>query len=131
MGADLDNQFTHLVVGGHDSAIIALLEGSADFATTFEDARTRLEAEYANVMEDVRVIGYTDDIPNDTISVRKGLPEELKQQIREAFLAFNDDEEMLKVMNEVYTWDGIADAKSEDYDVVREVFGLFEDQLSQ
>ncbi|QOY38626.2 phosphate/phosphite/phosphonate ABC transporter substrate-binding protein [Anaerobacillus isosaccharinicus] len=128
---NLDDHYTQIVVGGHDNAILAVLDGTADFATTFNDARTRLEGEYPTIMEDIRIIGYTDDIPNDTISVRAGLPVELKNAIREAFLAFNDDEEMITVMNEVYTWDAIAPAASEDYDIVREVFGLFKDQLSQ
>jgi phosphonate transport system substrate-binding protein len=131
LGANLDNDFTQIVVGGHDSAIVALLDGAADFATTFDDARSRLVDEYPNIMEEIRIIGFTDAIPNDTISVRQGLPEELKVKITEAFLAFNDDPDMIQIMNEVYTWDAIAPAKSEDYDVVREVFALFEDQLSQ
>lgn len=128
---NLDDHFTQVVVGGHDNAIIALLDGSADFATSFEDARTRLEEENPTIMEDIRVIGYTNPIPNDTISVRAGLPPELKEAIREAFLSFNEDEEMLQVMNDVYTWTGIAPAESADYDIVREVFALFKDQLSQ
>lgn len=128
---NLDDHFTQIVVGGHDNAILALLDGTADFATTFDDARTRLESEYPTIMEDIRIIGYTNPIPNDTISVRGDMSDELKEAIRNAFLAFNEDEDMMTVMYEVYTWDGIAPAASEDYDVVRDVFELFKDQLSQ
>ncbi|RXI98398.1 phosphate/phosphite/phosphonate ABC transporter substrate-binding protein [Anaerobacillus alkaliphilus] len=128
---NLDDHFTQIVVGGHDNAILAVLDGTADFASTFDDARTRLEAEYPTIMEDIRIIGYTNPIPNDTISVRAGLPVELKEAIRTAFLAFNEDEDMMQVMNEVYTWSGIAPAASADYDVVRDVFNIFKDQLSQ
>ncbi len=128
---NLDGHFTQIQVGGHDNAILQVLEKQADFATTFDDARTRLEGEHPTIMEDIRIIGYTNPIPNDTISVRAGLPVELKEAIRNAFLAFNEDEDMMQVMNDVYTWSGIAPAASEDYDVVREVFAIFEDQLSQ
>lgn len=128
---DLSTHFEHLVVGGHDNAILAVLDGQADVATTFEDARDTVEGDYPTVKEDTKVIGYTDEIPNDTLSVRSGLSDEWKQKIKDAFLSFNDDEEMIKIMNEVYTWDGIAEASSEEYDIIRDVYAKFEDQLSE
>ncbi|GAE37331.1 phosphate/phosphite/phosphonate ABC transporter substrate-binding protein [Halalkalibacter akibai] len=130
MGADLTTHFSPLVVGGHDNAILALIDGQADFATTFDDARDVLEGDYPDVKERLKVIGYTEPIPNDTLSVRGDMSDEWKQKIKEAFLAFNDDEEMIAVMNEVYTWDGIAEAASADYDVVRAVFEKFEEDLA-
>ncbi|MEK5379804.1 phosphate/phosphite/phosphonate ABC transporter substrate-binding protein [Niallia sp. FSL W8-0635] len=128
---DLSTHFQHSVVGGHDNAILSLLDGQADFATTFDDARDTVEGDYPTVKEDLKVIGHTDPIPNDTLSVRSDLPDEWKQKIKDAFLAFNDDEEMMTIMHDVYTWDGIAEAKSEDYEIVREVYGKFEDELSE
>lgn len=127
---NLDNHFQRLRVGGHDNAMMQLVDGQADFATTFEDARDTLEEEFPNIHEDLRVIGYTDAIPNDTISVRSELSDDLKQQITDAFMSLNENEEMLAIMNEIYTWDGIAVAESSDYDIVREVFAQFEDELS-
>jgi phosphonate transport system substrate-binding protein len=132
MGVEnLQNKFQQTVVGGHDNAILAILDGQADFATTFEDARETVQGDYPDVMDKIKVIGYTDPIPNDTISVRAGLPDEMKEKIKQAFLSFNDDEAMIKVMNEVYTWDGIAEAKDEEYDIVRGVYSKFKDQLAQ
>lgn len=128
---DLNAHFSPLVVGGHDNAILALIDGQADFATTFSDARDVLEGDYPDVKDRLKVIGHTDPIPNDTLSVRGDLPEEWKQKIKEAFLSFNENEEMIAVMNEVYTWDGIAEASSEDYDVVRAVFEKFEADLAK
>ncbi|MCZ0703422.1 phosphonate transport system substrate-binding protein [Natronobacillus azotifigens] len=127
---NLDNHFQRLRVGGHDNAMMQLVDGQADFATTFNDARDTLEEEFPNIHEDLRVIGYTDAIPNDTISVRSELSDDLKQQITDAFMSLNENEEMLAIMNEIYTWDGIAVAESSDYDIVREVFAQFEDELS-
>ncbi|GAA0383167.1 phosphate/phosphite/phosphonate ABC transporter substrate-binding protein [Bacillus horti] len=128
---DLDAHFSQLVVGGHDTALIALLNNDADIATTYEDARDRVEQDYADVKERVRVLGFTDPIPNDTISVREGLSDEWTQKIKEAFLSFNDDEEMIQVMSDVYNWTGIAEAKSEDYEIVRETYRNFEEQLAE
>lgn len=126
---DLDTHFVHQVLGGHDNSLIAVLEGQADFATTFEDAREVIQDEYDNAM-DMKVIGFTDPIPNDTISVRSELSDEWVQKIRDAFLSFNDEPEMLEVMDEVYNWTAIAEAKSEDYDIVRETYEAFEDRLN-
>ncbi|WP_416150393.1 phosphate/phosphite/phosphonate ABC transporter substrate-binding protein [Salipaludibacillus sp. HK11] len=127
---NLDNHFEGLSVGGHDNAIMQLIDGQADFATTFDDARDTLAEEFPDIYDDLRVIGHTDPIPNDTISVRSELPESVKQGIIDVFMSLNDNEEMLEIMNEIYTWDGIAEAQSSDYDIVREVFAEFEDDLA-
>jgi phosphonate transport system substrate-binding protein len=127
---ELDTHFVQLLTGGHDASIIALINGDADFATTFEDARTVVEEDYPDVMDQVKVLGYTADIPNDTISVRQGLSDEWVQKIKDAFLSFNDDEQMIEVMNEVYQWTGIVEAKSEDYDIVRSVYERFSENIN-
>lgn len=126
---DLDEHFMLREVGAHDQAILALVDGQADFATTFQDARVRLEEEIPDINEQVRVIGTTEEIPNATLSVRSELPEELKVDIEEAFLAINENEEMLEVLGDVYNWEGFSTAESEDYDIVREVYEEFQDSI--
>ncbi|MFB9860779.1 phosphate/phosphite/phosphonate ABC transporter substrate-binding protein [Salinicoccus siamensis] len=128
---DLENHFDQLSVGGHDNAITQVYDGQADFATTFDDARTTVEEDLPDVMDKVKIIGHTEDIPNDTISVRSELPDEMKEKVTEAFLSMNDNEEVLETMYEIYEWDGVAKASSEDYDIVREVYAEFEDQLNE
>lgn len=128
---DLESHFEQLSVGGHDNAITQVYDGQADFATTFDDARTTVEEDLPDVMDQVKVIGQTEEIPNDTISVRSELPEDMKQKIEDAFLSLNDNEEMLEIMYEIYEWDGIAEAESEDYDIVRDVYTEFESDLNE
>jgi phosphonate transport system substrate-binding protein len=127
--ADLNTFYNQLAVGGHDNAVLAVLEGQADFATTFDDARDVLEKDHPDVKDKVKVIGYTDEIPNDGVSVREGLSDEMKEKIKKAFLDMNDNPEILSVMKEVYTWDGIAESSDEEFDVVRDVYSRFKDQL--
>lgn len=129
--ADINTFFKQTAVGGHDNAVLAVLEGQADFATTFSDARTILEKDHPNVMEEVVVIGHTEEIPNDGVSVRDGLSEEWVNKIKEAFLAINDNPEVLAVMKEVYSWDGTAESTDEEFDVVRAVYEQFKDQLGE
>ncbi|MDR6225793.1 phosphate/phosphite/phosphonate ABC transporter substrate-binding protein [Desmospora profundinema] len=128
---DPTTQFFGEVVqaGSHDNALITVYEGEADVATTFEDARTGLEEDYPDIMDKLEVIEYTDEIPNDTISVTKNLDDELVQKIQQAFLRFNDNEEMIQIMNDVYNWDAIREAADEDFDIVRDTFKKFEDSI--
>ncbi|MGD7043478.1 phosphate/phosphite/phosphonate ABC transporter substrate-binding protein [Jeotgalibacillus proteolyticus] len=116
--------------GGHDNAAIAVYEGDADVATTFDDARSELEEEYPDVMDKLKVIGYTDEIPNDTISVVPELSDEMVAEIKEVFLSFNDDEEMIEIMNSVYNWDAIDEATDEEYQVVKDTYQEFKDSIS-
>ncbi|TVP92139.1 phosphate/phosphite/phosphonate ABC transporter substrate-binding protein [Alkalibacterium sp.] len=129
--ADLESHFTTIDVGAHDAAILSVLDGQADFATTFEDARVRLEDEIPDIYEQIRVIGTTEEIPNATVSVRSELPEDLKERIQEVFLNMNDDMEMLEVLANVYNWEGFAPAETEDYDVVRDVYSEFEELIEE
>lgn len=123
--------FTNTIeAGGHDNALISVYDGDADVATTFDDARSTIEEDYPDVKEKLKVIEYTSDIPNDTISVTKELSDEWQKKIKETFLSFNDDEEMIKIMNEVYSWDAIIEAKDSEYDVVRDTYQKFKDSIS-
>lgn len=130
--AELESDFFGgtLQTGGHDNSAIAVLEGDADVATTFDDARTVIVEDYPEAMDELVVLGYTEEIPNDTISVTKELDDELVQQIKEVFLSFNDDDEMIKIMNEVYNWDAIDEATDEEYQVVKETYERFKDNIT-
>ncbi|MDG5786819.1 phosphate/phosphite/phosphonate ABC transporter substrate-binding protein [Evansella sp. AB-P1] len=120
---DLHSFFGNIMtVGGHDNALITVLEGDADVATTFDDARTSITDDYPEAMEELRVLGYTDEIPNDTISLTTNLPQSLFDRIIEVFLSFNDDEEMLEIMDNVYNWTGIDTATDSDYDIIRSTY---------
>ncbi|MGP4039383.1 phosphate/phosphite/phosphonate ABC transporter substrate-binding protein [Gracilibacillus sp. D59] len=116
--------------GGHDNSAIEVYLGNADVATTFDDVRTELEEEYPDIMEKTRILGYTDEIPNDTISVTKELSDELVQNIKDSFLSFNEDKEMIQIMNDVYSWDAIIEAKDSEYDVVRSTYEKFGDDIN-
>lgn len=126
---DLEGKFQHLEVQGHDNALLQLLDGNADFATTFDDARGNLSDEIPDIEEQIRVIGYTDPIPNDTVTLYGGMPDDLKERITEAFLSMEDNEEALQAMNDIYEWDGIEPAEDSEYDIVREAYEAFEDLI--
>lgn len=122
---DVNEEFVVVEAGGHDGAIVSLLNGDADFATTFDDGRSTVKDEFPNVMEDVRVLGYSDEIPNDNISIRKDIDGKLKEQIKQVLLSFNESETVIESLGNVYRWDGIVESKDSDYDVVRSAYEKF------
>jgi len=127
----LENEFFSgsVQTGGHDNSAIEVYEGGADVATTFDDARTEIEDEYPDVMDKLTILGYTDEIPNDTISVTKELDDAFVQEIKETFLSFNDDEDMIEIMKEVYNWDAIIEATDDEYQVVKDTYSKFKDTV--
>ncbi len=108
-------------VGGHDNAITAVFNREADAAFTFKDARSLFENEsfHGDLMETVVLVTDTTDIPNDTISVIPRLDPQLKERVRQAFIALADDPEGLEIIQRIYNHEGYAPAADSDYDGVR------------
>lgn len=129
--SELESEFFGNLIqaGGHDTAAISVYEGDADVATTFDDVRDNLEEEYPDIFDELKILHHTEAIPNDTISVTKELDDELVQKIKEAFLSFNDDPEMIEIMHEVYTWDAIEEATDDEYEIVKETYNEFKDDI--
>lgn len=118
-GIDPETDVTWINAGGHDNAILAILNGSADAAFTFKDARYLVADDYPNVYDDVLFILNTSAIPNDTISVIPNLDPFLVQAIKLAFLSIADSPEGLQIIQDVYSHEGYAVAVDSEYDIVR------------
>jgi phosphonate transport system substrate-binding protein len=131
--SDLETDFFSNLTqaGGHDTAALSVLNGDADVATTFDDVRDNLEEEYPDIKKDLKVIGHTDAIPNDTISVTKELDDDMVKKIKEAFLSFNDDPDMIDIMHDVYTWDAIEEAEDSEYEIVKDTYHQFKDIIQE
>lgn len=116
---DPESGVTWVNAGGHDNAILAVLNGDADAAFTFKDARFLVEDDYPNVYDDVLFLLNTESIPNDTISVIPNLDPELVEAVKQAFLAIAESEEGLAIIRDVYSHEGYAEATDAEYDIVR------------
>ena len=91
-----DNFFgERIFAGGHDKVVIAVYGKQVDGGATFgdsviggppTDARTVVRNTIPDVMEKVKTIAITDPIPNDTVSVRKGLAPDMLTKLREGLL---------------------------------------------
>ncbi len=121
-GNDPEKYFSQLTfAGSHDKAAMAVYNGDVDIASVFEDVRNSLEKTTPDIKQKVIPIAYSDEIPNDTFSVRPGLPQELKDKIKKALLAFSKTPDGLKVMKAIDDTDGMTEVQDSDYDPVREV----------
>lgn len=119
-GLDPEKDVQWQEVGGHDKAIMAVLNGQADAAFTFKDARDLLVNTNPDVREKVVYIADTEAIQNDTISVIPDLDADLKNKIKQAFINIGKDENGRKIMQEIYSHEGYLEAKDSDFDKIRE-----------
>jgi phosphonate transport system substrate-binding protein len=114
--------------GGHPQAMLAVYKGDADVGCAYwaadnydgpQDARVQIANLYPDVFDKTRVIGYTEWIPNDTVTFRAEFPQEIRTKIEEALMNFVSTQEGKNVLVNMYGIDGFVQAFDTDYDVVR------------
>jgi len=115
------NDIEYTFAGGHTAAALAVYQGSVDAAFTYVDARNRLEEKFPDIKKKTKVIATTDDIPNDTISVRKDLDPDVLAAFKKAMKEVGESEEGKQVLNEIYEWDGLAETSDALFDPIRQV----------
>lgn len=112
----------------HDSVVTAVYQGRVDAGATFysppekgqiQDARRLVKTQFPDVEEKVKIIGFTEEIPNDPFIFRKDLPEDMKNKITLALENFIKTEEGKKTLYSLYGVTGLKRATDKDYDAVR------------
>jgi phosphonate transport system substrate-binding protein len=85
------------------------------------DARTAIREEAPDVIQKVRILAISAEIPNDTMSFSPEFPEDLRQIIMDAVIAYVESEACLETLcNEnFYDWTGAAPIFDENFDGVR------------
>lgn len=116
---DPETDVTWVNAGGHDNAILAIINGDADAAFTFKDARVLLVDEYPNINEQIVFLQDTTLIPNDTISVIPNLDPDLVERVKQAFLNIAADPVGSEIIDDIYSHKGYAEAVDSEYDIVR------------
>lgn len=93
------------------------------------DARASATTDAPDIVQEVRILAISPEIPNDTLSFGPDFPAELRTQIEEALVAFaaecEDDENCAwndSIGNQdFYGWTGIEPATDAEYDALRAV----------
>ena len=85
------------------------------------DARAAITEEAPDVVQKVRILGLTPEIPNDTLSFAPDFPEELRQQIMDGVIAFIGTElcEQSLCHEKFYDWTGAGSIFDENFDGIR------------
>ncbi len=125
---DLDNASA---ATGYGAAFSALKAQTADVAMVYADGRRDnlktwegedyTAGEPTTIWTDVQVIGVTDGIYNDTISVTRDdsvMTDDLKEALQQAFINIGNSEEGKPIIA-IYNHNGYALAKDSDYDGAR------------
>jgi len=119
---DVDLAQPLVFAGSHDAALLSLLNGSADAACCYDDARTKLQkAGYADILTTTRILAYTPEIPADNVTVSKNLDPAMAQKITDGLLALAQDEQGKKVLFDLYEVEGLVPATDADYNPVRKM----------
>lgn len=119
----------HIFAGRHDTVVTAVYQRKVDAGATFytppdedgtpKDARWIVRAQYPDVFDKIKILKLTGPIPNDPLTLRKDLPEELKTKIVDAFKKYIKTEEGQKVLMDMYHITDFKDATDKDYDTIR------------
>jgi len=123
-GFDLKNFFSKSVfAGSHNAVVFSIYKGEVDGGATYDGSRAAVAKSYPDIYEKVKVIAYTKEIPNDTISVRKELPENLKIKLTEGFKKISRSPQGNKTLKNLYGISGVIDLDGL-FDPVREAARL-------
>ncbi|OGU76475.1 MAG: phosphonates-binding protein [Ignavibacteria bacterium RBG_16_34_14] len=114
----------------HDNVVIMIYQRQVDVGATYYapprpgtgeilDARMRVKLQFPDVEKKVKIIGFTEEIPNDPWVFRKDMDEEMKEKIINALIKYVNTEEGQKSMYEIYDIVGLIPTKDSDYDKLR------------
>ena len=120
----------------HDNVVIMVYQGQVAAGATYYappdpktgeilDARMRVEKQFPDVAEKIKIIGFTEDIPNDPWVFRKNMDKDMENKIINALIKFVNTDAGRKAMYDIYDIVGLIRTKDSDYNKLR---NLLEEQ---
>ena len=107
--------------GGHPGVVSAVYNGDVDAGATYVDARGNIEADNPDVMDKVKVVALTEDIPNDGVQFHPSVPDEIRSSIVDALLDIASTEEGSEALAIAYEWTDLVRRDDTFYDPFRQV----------
>ena len=85
------------------------------------DARSSISKEAPDVVQKVRILDLSPEIPNDTMSFSPEFPDSLKQVVMDAIVAYVESEACLETLcnEKFYEWTGVAPISDANFDGLR------------
>ncbi len=118
-GLDIEKDIEYIYSGGHDKSLQLLLNGDIDVATTFVDVRERYADEFPTAMDETEILGYTDYIPNISVTVSGKMDKEMQEKIQNALINISKKEEGAALIKELFNMYGFEKASHEDYEIIK------------
>lgn len=119
----------YIFAGGHPQVVLSVYQGNADVGCTFwspkdkdgniHDARFAVKETFPDVEDKVKIIGFTEWIPNDTVTFRKGFPTEMKKKIINELLDYAKTDDGAETLQKLLQINDFIRGNDSDYDVVR------------
>ncbi len=115
---------------GHSQVVTKVYQGDVDAGAVFYsrpdtvtgerlDARVKVATEYPDVFDKVKVIALTDEIPNDPVVIRGGLPRDVADRLIEALIAFQTTADGKRALMTIASVEGFVRTTDAEYDDVR------------
>lgn len=118
-GVDPQEDLEEIVdAGGHGAVVAAVYNGDVDAGATYVDARGEIEEDNPDVMEVLRVVTVSQDIPNDGVQFHPSVPQEMRDQLVDALLEIA--EENTETLDDAYSWTGLVERDDTFYDPFRQ-----------
>ena len=111
--------------GSHNAVVLSIYKGEVDGGAANDGSRAAVAKSYPDVFKKIKVLAYTKEIPNDTVSVRKELPEGLKVKLRNGLKKISDSPKGSKILKRLYGISGLMDLDGL-FDPVREAGRLLD-----
>jgi phosphonate transport system substrate-binding protein len=107
--------------GSHDKVVIAVMNNQVDAGAIYDDARTvkAVLDQYPKVLEETRIVGQTEEIPNDGVAFRKDLPADVTKKVKDALIKLSSTDEGKKVFKDAIGTSGVQPTTDSAYDPVR------------
>ena len=118
-GEDPKTFFSQTIfAGAHDKAALAVYQGQVDGAASFIDIRDSLEATFPDIKQKTKRIFTAGPIPNDTVSIRKNFPADLRDQIKKSLEDYAKTDDGKKALKALYSIDGLGSVDPKVYDPI-------------
>lgn len=128
-GINPERDFSRVIfAGGHDAAVLAVLNKKVDAAATFANDTKGDDSAWTQFLTKTKEsnqivpIAFSKPIPSDNIAIHKKLDPALAAKVRKVFLGMSATPQGRKQLWDLYRIESFVDATPADFEPVREAF---------